>query len=61
MEAPRITPLTMQSNAVPWSLPLRLNAWTAPGLAQVFARQQPTLDCPDFGVAEAANEANIRR
>lgn len=41
--------------------PLRLNAWTAPGLAQVFARQQPMLDCPDFGVAEAANEANIRR
>ncbi|MGJ7501280.1 hypothetical protein ACSFBF_13040 [Variovorax sp. ZT5P49] len=84
--------------------PLRLNAWTAPELAQVFARrskahdallvhvslgipdcffiaifrngassaqehllfdigaeyQQPMLDCPDFGVAEAANEANIR-
>jgi hypothetical protein len=84
--------------------PLRLNAWTAPGLTQVFARrskahdvllvhvplgipdcffiaffrngapsaqehllfdigaeyQLPMLDCPDFGVAEAANEANIR-
>jgi hypothetical protein len=84
---------------------LRLKAWTAPELAQVFARrskahdallvhvpldirdcffiaifrngastsqehllfdigaeyQLPRLDCPEFGVAEAANEANIRR
>jgi len=84
---------------------LRLAAWTAPELAQVFARrskahdallvhvplgmsdcffiavfrngasaaqehllfdigaeyQQPMLDCPEFGVAEPANEANIRR
>lgn len=84
---------------------LRLKAWTAPELAQVFARrskahdallvhvpldisdcffiaifrdgastaheyllfdigaeyQLPMLDCPEFGVAESANEANIRR
>lgn len=84
--------------------PLQLKAWTAPGLAHVFARssrahdallvhvpldmsdcffiaifrsgastaqehllfdigaeyQQPMLDCPEFGVAEPANEANIR-
>lgn len=84
--------------------PLQLKAWTAPALAQVFARrsqahdallvhvpldirdcfliaifrngastaqehllfdigaeyQEPMLDCPEFGVAEPANEANIR-